>query len=61
MLRHWKTCHRDFGREWGAHKAHPKDGAGRTRLLGSSACEDKLVQDAVRAVLEAIDAQDLQE
>jgi hypothetical protein len=34
---------------------------GKTRLLGSSTCEDKLVQDAVHAVLEPIDAQDVQE
>jgi len=31
---------------------------GKTRPIGISACEDKLVQDAVREVLEAIDEQD---
>jgi RNA-directed DNA polymerase len=33
-------------------------GQGKTRPIGMSACEAKLVQDAVREVLEAIDEQD---
>jgi hypothetical protein len=37
----------------------PKD-HGKTEILGIATCEDKLVQDAVCAVLEAIDAQDFQ-
>jgi len=39
-------------------RVHLPKGQGTTRPLGMSACEDTVVQDAVRAVLEAIYAQD---
>jgi RNA-directed DNA polymerase len=39
-------------------RVHIPQGQGKTRPIGISACEDKLVQDAVREVLEAIDEQD---
>ncbi len=35
-------------------RVHIPKGAGKTRPIGISACEDKLVQDAVREVLEAL-------
>ncbi len=39
-------------------RVHSPKGQGKTRPIGMSAFEDKLVQDAVREVLEAIDEQD---
>jgi RNA-directed DNA polymerase len=42
-------------------RGHIPKGQGKPRPMGLSAFEDKLVQDAVRAVLEAIDEQDFRE
>jgi RNA-directed DNA polymerase len=39
-------------------RGHIPTGQGKTRPIGSSACEDTLVQDAVREVLEALYEQD---
>src|SRR2546425_1990378 len=42
-------------------RVHIPKGQGKTRPIGISAFEDKVVQDAVREVLEAIDEQDFRE
>src|SRR5712692_1613789 len=39
-------------------RVHIPKGEGKTRPIGMSACEDTVVQDAVREVLEVIDEQD---
>ena len=39
-------------------RVHIPKGQGKTRPIGIAACEDTVVQDAVREVLEAIDEQD---
>jgi RNA-directed DNA polymerase len=39
-------------------RVHLPQGPGKTRPIGISACEDKVVQDAVRAVLAVISEQD---
>jgi RNA-directed DNA polymerase len=39
-------------------RVHLPKAPGKTRPIGLSACEDTLVQDAVREVVEALDAQD---
>jgi retron-type reverse transcriptase len=40
-------------------RGHIPKAQGKTRPMGMSACEDKVVHEAVREVLEAIDAQDV--
>jgi len=42
-------------------RVHIPKGQGKTRPIGISACEDKVVQDVIREVLEAIDEQDFLE
>ena len=42
-------------------RVHIPKGQGKTRPIGMAACEDKVVQDAVREVLETIYEQDFLE